>query len=242
MKYLLGCPKSSSPAVLRLLSGVEPISSRIDLLKLRYFWKLFHSDETNIAYRVFEIRKKRFLGTKYGFLHEILNLCCKYNIIGVWNGNLGYTMRPKLFLKKAVLAYNFKKDFNVGRLKPCGFADIYLKDTFLDEKSYQLVEPLKKFNFFSSVGARSLIIKVLLYPRAFMVDCHQCDGSFKFIFKHYVYDCKNIIIPRRYLRNKLKFYNFPNTCIQEKDKFLRCCLDKEIWTRCLSDFLEEVSY
>ena len=144
LKYLLGCPKSTSPAVLRLFSGVEPISSRIDLLQLRYFWKLFHSDETNIAYNVFKIRKKRFLGTKYGFLHEILNLCCKYNIINVWNGNLGFIMRPKLFLKKAVQVYNLKKDFNVGRKKPCGIADVYFKHTFLDEISYQIVEPFNK--------------------------------------------------------------------------------------------------
>ena len=30
LKYLLGCPKSWSPAVVRLFSGVEPISCRID--------------------------------------------------------------------------------------------------------------------------------------------------------------------------------------------------------------------
>ena len=30
LKYLLGCPKSCSPAVVRLFSGVEPISCRID--------------------------------------------------------------------------------------------------------------------------------------------------------------------------------------------------------------------
>ena len=36
LKYLLGCPKSTSPKIVRLFSGIEPISSRFDLLKLRY--------------------------------------------------------------------------------------------------------------------------------------------------------------------------------------------------------------
>ena len=33
IKYLLGCPKSTSPTIVRLFSGIEPLSSRFDLLK-----------------------------------------------------------------------------------------------------------------------------------------------------------------------------------------------------------------
>ena len=88
LKNLLGCPKSSSPAVVRLFSGVEPMASRIDLLQLRYFLKISNSDHNSIAYTVLRVRKKRFLGTKNGFLHEIFNLCCKYDMINLWNGNL----------------------------------------------------------------------------------------------------------------------------------------------------------
>ena len=49
LKYLLGCPKSSSPAIVRLFAGVEPMAGRLDLLRLRYFWKLYHSDTSNNA-------------------------------------------------------------------------------------------------------------------------------------------------------------------------------------------------
>ena len=35
IKFLLGCPESTSPAIVRLFSGLEPLSSRFDLLKLR---------------------------------------------------------------------------------------------------------------------------------------------------------------------------------------------------------------
>ena len=36
LKRLFPCPKQTSPAVLRLISGTMPISARIDILKLRY--------------------------------------------------------------------------------------------------------------------------------------------------------------------------------------------------------------
>ena len=63
LKNLLDCPKSSSPAVVRLFSGVEPMASRIDLLQLRYFLKISNSAENSIAFTVLKLRKKRFLAT-----------------------------------------------------------------------------------------------------------------------------------------------------------------------------------
>ena len=53
LKTLIGSPKSSSPAIVRLFSEVEPLKSRLDMLKLRYFWKLVHSNDYSIAHRVF---------------------------------------------------------------------------------------------------------------------------------------------------------------------------------------------
>ena len=40
LKNLLGAPKSASPAIVRLFSGVVPFSGRLDLLKFRYFGKV----------------------------------------------------------------------------------------------------------------------------------------------------------------------------------------------------------
>ena len=60
LKTLIGSPKSASPAIVRLFSGVEPLKSRLDLLKLRYFWKLVHSDDHSIAHRVFQHRREQF--------------------------------------------------------------------------------------------------------------------------------------------------------------------------------------
>ena len=242
LKSLLGCPKSSSPAVVRLFSGVESMVSRIDLLQLRYFWKLSRSDENNIAHTVFNLRKKRFLATKKGFLHEIFNLCCKYDIVNLWHGNLQTALNPKSFLKQKVLAFNFREDFEVGRNKSCGFVDVYLKNSYFDLEGYQLVQPFKQFDFFASAKARSLIIKVLLYPRVFKVDCKLCSNGFKNIFDHYVHNCNYVRTQRKRLRNILIFYNFSKEYISNKRMFLLSCLEKRSWTKRLTSFLEEVGY
>ena len=52
LKRLFSCPKLTSPAVLRLISGTMPISARIDILKLRYFWKISQSNEDNYAHTI----------------------------------------------------------------------------------------------------------------------------------------------------------------------------------------------
>ena len=69
IKFLLGCPKSTSPAIVRLFSGIEPLASRFDLLKLRYFWRISHGDENNIAVQVFNKRRKNFFSVRKGFIH-----------------------------------------------------------------------------------------------------------------------------------------------------------------------------
>ena len=43
LKKLVPCPRTTSPAVVRVLTGIMPIRARIDILKLRYFWKITHA-------------------------------------------------------------------------------------------------------------------------------------------------------------------------------------------------------
>ena len=64
LKYLLGCPKSTSPTVVRLLSGIEPLSSRYDLLKLRYYWNISHGDKNNIAFKIYKKRRNNFFSKR----------------------------------------------------------------------------------------------------------------------------------------------------------------------------------
>ena len=86
-------------------------------------------------------------------------------MINVWHGKVDGILHPKLYIKKTVEAYNLKRDSQVSRKKACGFVDVYLENTFFNENSYEIVKPFKEKNFFCSPSSRSIIIKVLLYPK-----------------------------------------------------------------------------
>ena len=184
------------------------------------------------------IEGKTFLETKKGFIHEVFNLRCEYNTIDFWNVKSSKYTNPKLYIKNKVLNYNLRLDLEIGRKVSCKFSDIYLKNVFLYQEEYHLIKPFITFKFFSSIKARSLIIKVLLHPCVFLVDCHLCDGKFKHIFNHYLYECTNLVTKRKHLRNMLNFYSFPTEDILNKEKFLATCLEKKAWTKCLTDFLD----
>ena len=141
LKMLIGCPKSTSPIIVRLFSGVEPLKSRLDMLKLRYFWKLTHSEDRSIASRVLKHRKGQFLSTKNGFIHEVFNLCCKYDMIDIWHGKHKGIANPKLYIKDKILKFSLKNDKEIGRKRSCAFRDIYLSNVFSYQKSYHLVDP-----------------------------------------------------------------------------------------------------
>ena len=163
-------------------------------------------------------------------------------MINLWHGKLLFNLNPNLYIKQKVLGFNLKEDLKVGMNKSCGFGDMYLKNSIFDSKSYHLVETFKLFNFFSSAKARCLIIKVLLYPRVFKVDCNFCNDGFINIFDHYVYNCDYLTNQREHLRNMLIFYSFPRGYFVNKSMFLTTCLEKRLWTKCLTDFLEDAKY
>ena len=123
---------------------------------------------------------------------------------------------PKTFIKKKVEKYNLSHELEIARNKSYAFADVYLQNRFLYQENFHLIEPFKTFNFFSSTRARSLMIKVLLYPLTFKVDCDLCNEGFINMFEHHVYDCSYLENQRHTMRNKLILYNFPNNIILDK--------------------------
>ena len=92
-----------------------------------------------------------------------------------------------------------------------------------------------------STRARSLIIKVLLYPRIFKVDCDLCNEGFTNIFDLNIHDCTFLENQRHTMRNMLILYNFPSETLLYKQNFLSTCLRKKSWTKCLTDFLEDAN-
>ena len=128
LKTIIGCPKSTSPTIVRLFSGVEPLICRFEILKLRYFWKLPHLKDRSITSIIFRHRRNQFLSTKNGFIHEVFNLCCKYDAIEILHGKLKGLSNPASYIKNKVVNFNLRKDLEVGRRRPYAFRDIYLSN------------------------------------------------------------------------------------------------------------------
>ena len=59
LKKLISCPKSTPPALLRIMTGTVPIVGRVEMLKLRYFWKCLHTkDKNNLCRTICECFRK----------------------------------------------------------------------------------------------------------------------------------------------------------------------------------------
>ena len=126
LKTLTNCPSSTSPAILRLFCGVEPLACRLEILKLRYFWRILNGPTDAITYRILKYRKDNLLGSNKGFAHEVFNICCKYNILQLWHGNAPDKVNPLHFIKRTIISKNLRTDLETGRTKACCFASIFL--------------------------------------------------------------------------------------------------------------------
>ena len=210
------------------------------MLKLRYFWRLAHLKDHGMANRVFKHRRKQFLLTKRGFIHDIFNLCCKYDVIDFWNGKLKGLTNPASYIKDRILAFSLKNDLNMGRLRSCAFSKIYLSNIFSYQKSYHLVEPFLAQDFFSSAPAKCFVTKFLLQSHAFHRKCVACTLEFKDIVSHQLFSCRNLEDQKRLLRSKLVLYNFPSQLLDDKKNFYVNILRRKIWTKCFSEFLADI--
>ena len=86
--------------MVRLISGTMPIVSRIETLKLRYIWKLWHGGYDNLAVRVLKYKRKYMDTSKVGFAHEVIRICCKLN-----SPDVCLTIRRPLFFTELKVNY-----------------------------------------------------------------------------------------------------------------------------------------
>ena len=124
---LLNSPRHVPPTIVRLFAGVEPLAARLDILKLRYFWKLSKTKKISTSKMDFDIKGRDFLSSIKGFLHEVFNLCCKYNAIDIWHGRSRPKINPMRWIKKIVTNFNMSKDLSVGRKIECSFSAQFLR-------------------------------------------------------------------------------------------------------------------
>ena len=254
LKTLINCPRSTSPAILRLFCGVEPLACRLEILKLRYYWKVLNGPTQAIAHQILVHRKSRFLEFNKGIAHEAFNICCKYNIVHIWHGiassrniNPGIAasglVNPLRRIKDIIISRNINKDLDEGKTKTCTFAQLFLKGLQTSNKRYRLVEPFSHASCFATPIARKHFVKALLHPGTYLENCCFCGQQHRDRLKHFLSECTGTSGYRKELHLRLTLYNFPqNKMPLEKLELFHAAFTNELWRKCIVKFLRDIDF
>ena len=250
LKSLINAPKNSPPELVRLLCGVEPLASRFDLLKLRYFWKLTKFSDRNFARDIFQYRKKYFLDCNKGFCHEVFTMCCKYDAAHIWHGLIPVDnpvsrarINPLNRIKQIVSVKNLSNDLDKGRTRQCPFSKVYLVNPFNYQKKYHLVDVFKKLDAFHVRPAQGVFIRALLHCGNFPKPCNFCGRDFSDLLDHKVFHCPATLRHRQKLTAYLDLYNFP-ICLRPKSAtdYINLSREHKLLRKCFTEFLQDVSF
>ena len=234
LKKIVPCPRNTPPAVLRLITGIMPISGRIDMLKLRYFWRLQKTKNKNAAHQVYLGIRQNFLKGNQGCIHEVFNLCCKYSRMDIWHGLCPEKENPLMRIKKIVELYHLKKDVEVARKVNC----IYTEMTTFMEKKYTFEEKLKRIGQFENTDHRRVFIYAMLETPSYEKDCKNCGKKVKDITIHGMEECEKVEHHRKVYRMRMRFYNAKQTMnLLNKMEAFRAALRKKSFMKVLCDFL-----
>ena len=203
LKKLVSSPKNTPPAVIRILTGTMAISSRIDILKLRYFWKLMHSEKDNIAHAVYKHLRKKFLDGEAGYIHEIFNICCKYGSMDIWHGICPKKVNPFARIKRMVEEYHLKKDLEVLRRTNCAYSVLRI----FKDKKYMLEPWLRGIGRFPSTKHRRVFLHALLDVASYERKCGNCGTTVKDLTTHGLKECPRVTHKREIFKITMKFYN-----------------------------------
>ena len=182
-----------------------PISGRIDMLKLRYYWKLHHAGERNAAHQVYKQLREEFLRGNEGYVHEVFNLCCKYGIMELWQGQCPKKVNPLSRIRKVVEAYHLNRDMEEAKKANC----IYRKAMKLKMKKYMFEERLKEPGRFKSTVHRKAFLYAWLDTAKYERECKNCGKQLKDIVRHGLEKCKRVEHHRKVYILKMQFYEAP---------------------------------
>ena len=203
LKKLVPCPKNTPPALVRLLTGTMPMAGRIDMLKLRYFWRLHHTKTEKDAKKVYMESRRTFLQSNVGYVHEIFNICCKYGRIDLWNGLCPNKINPLARIKRIVETFHLQKDLEVARKASC----VYTGMINYKATEYTMAAILRKVGRFQSAKHRSSFLFSLLDTSSFERKCKHCGEMAKDITKHGMADCSKLGHQRKLFRMMMNLYN-----------------------------------
>ena len=171
LKALINCPKSTPPALLRILTGTVPVNARVDTLKMRYFWRSICQDETHLNKLICE----RNRNSNLGFVSEIFKLCCKYNHLNVWVRICRPKINPLREIRSIVEEFWYKKDLQKALQTNCLCTTLFVKNRLYDYKKYKLENFLKHIGKFPDVEGRKFYLYALLDTCQYKKRCPRCN-------------------------------------------------------------------
>ena len=239
LKMVIPCPKNTSPAILRLFTGCMPIAGRIEMLKLRYFWRISHATDDNLAAVILNFKRKEFHTSKIGLIHEVFKLCRKHNCLDVWLKIRRPKENPLNSIKRAVELHYLKTDQEKCLQSTCTYSSFRRVRGLFNAKKYIFDDFFRQIGLFSGTGGRLSFIFALLDRCNFERTCPKCHTGSHNIVQHALGECSRAGLLRLRLQIKLKFYNMPPTIdVKSKEELFSLALSsKRIFLKILCEFL-----
>ena len=239
LKSLINCPKSTPPALLRILTGTVPIRGRIDILKMRYFWRSIKQDKTHLSRLICERNRH----SKLGFANEVFKICSKYNHLNVWVGICKPKVNPLREIRQVVEKYCFTKDLQKVLQTKCLYTTLFIKKRVYKDKKYKLEQFLAHMGQFPDAEGRKFFLYALLDTCQYERRCPRCNCLEKDIISHILSSCEKSQQLRLNTRLKFIFYGVPTTFNFNDKAIFSLVIDaKLIFLRVLCTFLTVIGY
>ena len=108
--------------------------------------------------------------------------------------------------------HNLSLDLTTSRAAVCSFSVLFLKNPFIYQKKYQILEPFRQLGKFRSSKARSRFFKALLDTCTFKHCCNFCGDSFCDLLNHQLFNCRRLLKERTELLDKTRL------CLRTKEQ------------------------
>ena len=180
-----------------------------------------------------------------GYVHEVFNICCKYNLQWVWNGTINPKENPLARIKREVVAYHLKKDLERARKTNCIYTTLFLIGKKYGKK-YRFEKIFEAMGLFKNTAVRRFFFYALFDTCAYSRKCPKCSSLTTDVLKHTLSNCVKTRKMRLILRLKLLLFNasklFASSDLLNKTSLFSLSMIGQPYRSALCDYLAQVGY